>query len=83
MTASDESPRDPDRQVLDDGADLGFGLRRLFARLLASIREINRKYAKPEIEITWFVKFCLLSLRIYLLLLVALMVVKFIMVAKG
>ncbi|MGD0462575.1 MAG: hypothetical protein ABSB74_08805 [Tepidisphaeraceae bacterium] len=51
--------------------------------LITQVREVNRKYAKPEIEMTRVVKFCLLSLRIYLLLLVALMVVKFIMVAKG
>lgn len=49
--------------------------------LRTQIREVNRRYAKPEIAMTPFVKFCLLSLRIYLLLLVALMVVKFILVA--
>jgi biopolymer transport protein ExbD len=45
-----------------------------FGSVTASVREINRKYAKPEIEITPFVKFCLLSLRIYLLIMVGLMV---------
>jgi hypothetical protein len=50
---------------------------------MAQIREINRKYATPEIEMTSFVKFCLISLRIYLLLLVVLMIVKFVMTAKG
>jgi hypothetical protein len=51
--------------------------------LLPQVREINRKYAKPELEMTVLVKACLLSLRIYLLVLVALMVLKFIMVARG
>jgi hypothetical protein len=50
--------------------------------LMAQIREINRKYATPEIEMTWFVKFCLISLRVYLLLLVALMILKFILAAR-
>lgn len=55
----------------------------IFKSLMAQIREINRKYATPEIEMTSFVKFCLISLRIYLLLLVVLMIVKFVMTAKG
>ena len=46
----------------------------LFGNAVASVREINRKYAKPEIEITRFVKICLWSLRIYLLSMVILMV---------
>ena len=50
---------------------------------MAQIREINRKYAKPEIEMTPFVKFCLIGLRIYLLLLVGLMIFKFIIAAHG
>ena len=55
----------------------------IFKNLAAEIREINRKYAKPEIEITPFVKFCLIGLRIYLLLLVGLMIFKFILAARG
>ena len=50
--------------------------------LMAQIREINRKYEKPEMEMTWLVKFCLISLRLYLLLLVVLMVVKFVIAAR-
>jgi hypothetical protein len=38
-----------------------------------SIRYVNRRYKKPEIETTLFVKICLLALRAYLLLMVALM----------
>ena len=41
------------------------------------IREINRKYAKPRITMTPAVKFALLMLRIYLLLLVGLLFYKF------
>ena len=47
----------------------------LFGNMAAGIREINRKYAKPEIELTWTVKVCLLSLRVYLLAMVVLMVI--------
>lgn len=50
--------------------------------LVSQVREINRKYAKPEIEMTFFVRFCLIGLRVYLLLLVGLMIVKFILAAK-
>jgi len=42
---------------------------------------VNRKYAKPEIETTRFAKFCLLSLRVYLFVLIGLMVGKFIVAA--
>ena len=51
--------------------------------LMAQIREVNRKYAKPEIQMTPFVKFCLVGLRVYLLLLVGLMVFKFIIAARS
>lgn len=55
---------------------------RILASLRAQIREVNRRYAKPEIAMTPFVKFCLVSLRVYLLVLVTMMVVKFILVAR-
>jgi flagellar biosynthesis/type III secretory pathway M-ring protein FliF/YscJ len=51
--------------------------------LMDQIREINRKYATPEIEMTPFVKWCLLGLRVYLLLLVLLMIIKFIIAARS
>lgn len=51
--------------------------------LMAQIREINRKYSTPEIEMTWFVKFCLIGLRVYLLLLVVVMIWKFVRRATG
>lgn len=55
---------------------------RILESLRAQIREVNRRYARPEITMTPFVRFCLVSLRVYLLALVTLMVVKFIMVAR-
>jgi hypothetical protein len=42
------------------------------------VAEINQKYAKPRITMTPMVKFSLLCLRIYLLLLVLILVYKFI-----
>jgi len=58
-------------------------IRAIFSSLMEQIREINRKYATPEIQMTGFVKLCLLGLRIYLLLLVLLMIVKFIITARS
>lgn len=50
---------------------------------VSQIREVNRKYSTPEIEMTPLVKFCLLALRLYLVLLVGLMIVKFIIAARS
>ena len=53
-----------------------------FVRLTrGQVREVNRRYAKPEIETTLFAKTCLVSLRVYLVVLVGLMVFKFIAAA--
>jgi len=52
--------------------------RKKFVARFEKIREINRKYAKPRITMTPAVKFALLMLRIYLLLLVGLLFYKFI-----
>ncbi len=52
-------------------------LRAVFGSFTASIGEINRKYAKPTIEMTPFVRFCLVALRVYLLVLLALLLYKF------
>ena len=54
----------------------------MFKSLTAQIREINRKYATPEIEMTPFVRFCLIGLRVYLLILVLLMLFKFVIAAR-
>jgi len=45
----------------------------VFKSLVTGVRTINRKYATPQIEMTLFVKVCLLTLRLYLFLLVGLM----------
>jgi hypothetical protein len=49
----------------------------VFKSLVTGVRTINRKYATPQIEMTLFVKVCLLMLRLYLFLLVGLMAYKF------
>jgi hypothetical protein len=50
--------------------------------LMRQVREINRKYAVPEITTTPLVRFCLIGLRIYLLFLVVLLIVSFIIAAR-
>ena len=49
-----------------------------FSHNYAKIQEINRKYERPSIEMSAWVKFSLLSLRLYLMFLVGLLVYKFI-----
>ena len=46
--------------------------------LFRKIREINQRYSEPHIEMSRGVKLSLMALRIYLLLLVALIAYKFI-----
>ncbi|MGD0387315.1 MAG: hypothetical protein ABSC42_00040 [Tepidisphaeraceae bacterium] len=41
--------------------------------LLSQVRLVNRRYVKPEIELTRLAKVCLLVLRIYLLAMIVLM----------
>lgn len=53
-------------------------IRYLFSHNYAKIREINRKYAKPNVEMSPSVKFSLLFLRLYLIFLVVLLIYKFI-----
>lgn len=45
----------------------------LLANIRASVGEVNRKYARPEIETTLFTKVCLVSLRAYLIVMIGLM----------
>jgi len=52
-------------------------LRNFFSHNFAKIHEINRKYAKPNVEMSPAVRFALLSLRFYLILLVGLLFYKF------
>lgn len=54
-----------------------------FKSIGENVREVNRKYAKPEIEMTLFVKICLLTLRVYLLTMVGLMVYALVKEAIG
>ncbi len=53
-------------------------IRNFFRHNYAKIREINKRYATPSIEMSRWVKFSLLSLRLYLIFLVCLLVYKFI-----
>jgi hypothetical protein len=55
-----------------------FMIRNFFSHNYAKIREINRKYARPNVEMSPAVRFSLLFLRFYLIFLVALLVYKFI-----
>ena len=41
--------------------------------LVSQVRQVNRRYVKPEIELSRFAKACLFVLRIYLLAMIALM----------
>lgn len=54
-----------------------------FAGLIRGVQTVNRKYQKPKIEMTPFVKVCLFVLRLYLFALVGLMIVKFTIAARG
>jgi len=54
----------------------------IFNNNYAKIREINKKYATPNIEMSKWVKFALLSLRFYLIFLVGLLIYKFITLLK-
>lgn len=49
-----------------------------FSHNFAKIREINKKYAKPNVEMSKWVNASLLFLRLYLVLLVGLLLYKFI-----
>ena len=56
---------------------------RRFLRLrFRKISEINRKYATPRVKMTRMVKVALFMLRLYLLLLVAILFYKFITLLK-
>ena len=49
-------------------------------RLVRKIREINHRYSKPHIVMSRGVKISLMALRVYLMLLVALFIYKFILI---
>jgi hypothetical protein len=41
--------------------------------LVSQVRQVNRRYVKPEIELTRLAKVCLFVLRIYLLAMIVMM----------
>ena len=53
-------------------------LRHAMSDNIARVRAINRRYAVPRLAISPAVRFSLLALRVYLLLLVALLGYKFV-----
>jgi hypothetical protein len=58
-------------------------VRAFFSRRFSRVREINRRYAGHHVTMTPAVKVALLLLRIYLLVLVGILVVKFFMILAG
>jgi hypothetical protein len=55
----------------------------IFASLRDQVREVNRKYAKPELKMNLATKICLLALRIYLLAMILMMTWFLIQQVKG
>jgi hypothetical protein len=54
-----------------------------WGRRFSKFREISRKYAVPHVKMTPAVKLALLLLRVYLLLLVVILFVKFFTLVAG
>lgn len=57
-------------------------IKNFFSHNYAKIREINKKYATPNIEMSKWVKLSLLLLRFYLIFLVSLLSYKFITLVR-
>jgi hypothetical protein len=53
-------------------------IREFYRNTVDMVRSINQKYAHPQIKMTPWVKFSLLSLRLYLIFLVGILVYRFI-----
>ena len=53
----------------------------VFRSMTTQVRAVNEKYKEPEIEMTLFVKVCLIGLKVYLFALIGLMLYKFISMA--
>ncbi|MGB8959661.1 MAG: hypothetical protein WCC00_11700 [Candidatus Aminicenantales bacterium] len=53
-------------------------MKNLLKGRFSRIREINRKYAQPRVKMTRGVRVALFMLRLYLILLVGILIVKFI-----
>jgi hypothetical protein len=58
-------------------------LRAFFSKRFSRVREINKRYAGHHVTMTPAVKVALFLLRIYLLVLVGILVVKFFMIMAG
>lgn len=58
------------------------GIKKFFTDTSAQIREINEKYAVPQIKTNVWTNFALIMLRVYLVVLILLLVYKFITVLK-
>ena len=52
-----------------------------YRNFLSKITEINARYAKSRIEMSGAVRVSLMTLRVYLIVLVALMIYKFVQIA--
>ena len=52
-------------------------MRNVLRESIEKIREINRRYSKPRIRMSRTVRFALLMLRLYLLILVVLLAYRF------
>ena len=57
-------------------------IRNFFKHNYSKIREINKKYSTPNVEMSKGVKFSLLFLRLYLIFLVLLLLYKFITLVR-
>ncbi len=53
-----------------------------FNAMFRRLGEINRRYSTPRIEMSFGVRACLLGLRLYLFLLVALIAYKFVLLLR-
>lgn len=54
----------------------------IFKSMAVQVKGVNEKYKKPEIEMTPFVRTCLIGLRVYLFILGGMMLYKFIILAS-
>jgi hypothetical protein len=57
-------------------------VKEFFKGRFTKIKEINRRYATPRVKMTKGVKMALLLLRLYLILLVGILILKFIVMVR-
>ena len=58
------------------------GIKKFFSDTFTQIREINEKYAVPQIKTNVWTRLALILLRVYLVVLILLLVYKFITLLK-